>query len=252
MEIIAHRGASHDAPENTLAAVRLAWEQGADAVEIDVRLSKDGHIVVLHDDDTRRVAGVNRKASERTLAELQQLHVGSWKNARFSGERIPTLVEVIAMMPHGKRLFIEVKCGQEIVAPLQRTLHSCQRPSQQFAVIAFSDAVLHAVKVALPSVEAFWLSGFTHDPDTNTYRPTADELIGTASAAGFDGLDLWHEGVDSAFVRQAHEAGLKCFAWTVNDAAAARRLVAAGVDGITTDRPAWLREKLQVAQPVVE
>lgn len=252
MEIIAHRGASHDAPENTLAAVRLAWQQQADAAEIDVRLSKDGHIVVLHDNDTERVAGVSRRASEQTLAELQQLDAGAWKDARFVGEPIPTLEQVIATIPDGKRLFIEVKCGQEIVAPLQRALGSSGRPFRQFAIIAFSNSVLRAVKEALPTVETFWLSGFTHDASTNTLSPTADELIHQAGAAGFQGLDLWHEGVAASLVRLAHDAGLKCFVWTVNDAEEAHRLAAAGMDGITTDRPAWVREQLQASQVVAE
>ncbi len=252
MEIIAHRGASHDAPENTLAAVRLGWQQHADAVEIDVRLSKDGHVVVLHDDDTRRVAGVSRKASEQTLAELQQLDAGAWKDARFAGEPIPTLEQVIATIPDGKRLFIEVKCGHEIVAPLQRALDSSSRAPAQFVIIAFSDSVLRAVKEALPAVETCWLSSFTYDANTNTLSPTANDLIHQASAAGFDGLDLWHEAVDATLMQQAREAGLKCFAWTVNDAGDARRLVAAGADGITTDRPAWLREQVEVPQAATE
>src|SRR5262245_59032558 len=87
VEIIDHRGASHDAPENTLASIRLAWKQNADAVEIDVQFSKDGHIGVIHDDNTRKTAGVRKKVSEQTLSELKALDVGRWKDAKWSGER---------------------------------------------------------------------------------------------------------------------------------------------------------------------
>ncbi len=89
-EIIAHRGASHDAPENTLAAMRLAWDQKADAVELDLWLSKDGRIVVLHDRDTKRVGGSAIPVAEQTWAEIGRVDVGAWKDPRFKDERIPT------------------------------------------------------------------------------------------------------------------------------------------------------------------
>src|SRR5262249_38764427 len=99
MEIIAHRGASHDAPENTLAAMRLAWAQGADAIECDVHLARDGELVVVHDPDARRTTGVALEVARASVAELQQLDAGRWKDARFAGEKIPTLDEVLALVP---------------------------------------------------------------------------------------------------------------------------------------------------------
>tara|TARA_B100000745_G_C19782764_1_gene256469 strand:- start:6 stop:407 length:402 start_codon:yes stop_codon:yes gene_type:complete len=101
VEIIAHRGASHDAPENTLESVKLGWAQGADAVEVDVYLSKDGHIVVHHDSDTKKLAGVDRKVVDQTLAELRQLDVGAWKGPKWKGVRIPELDDVLATIPEG-------------------------------------------------------------------------------------------------------------------------------------------------------
>ena len=91
--IVAHRGASYDAPENTLSSVRLGWEQGADCVEIDVYLTKDDQIVAMHDKTTKRTAGKDWTVSERTLAELRTLEVGSWKDEKFRGEPVPTLAE---------------------------------------------------------------------------------------------------------------------------------------------------------------
>ncbi|MDP6721144.1 MAG: glycerophosphodiester phosphodiesterase family protein, partial [Pirellulaceae bacterium] len=93
--IVAHRGASYDAPENTLAAFRLAWRQGADGIEGDFYLTKDGQIVCIHDADTKRTAGVSRQVAKSTLAELRELDVGRWKDEEFAGERMPTLQQVL-------------------------------------------------------------------------------------------------------------------------------------------------------------
>ena len=107
VEIIAHRGASHAAPENTLAAARLAWSENADAMEADFRLTADGQIVALHDETTRRVAGTAHVVAETSLAELQQLDVGRWKDPQFAGESPPTLGQLLETVPEGKRFLAE-------------------------------------------------------------------------------------------------------------------------------------------------
>ena len=101
--IIAHRGASADAPENTLAAFRLAWQQGADGIEGDFRLTSDGRIVCFHDDDTARVAGISLIVEETPLTKLRTLDVGAWKGKPWQGERIASLEEVLAEVPAGKQ-----------------------------------------------------------------------------------------------------------------------------------------------------
>lgn len=245
VEIIGHRGASHDAPENTLASVNLAWDQDADAVEIDVYLSKDGRIVAFHDDTTERLAGVDKPVVEQTLAELQKLDVGRWKDPKFTGERIPTLSDVLATIPDGKRLFIEVKCGPEIVPTLQKDLKTAGKTPDQTAIISFSYKVVKAVKEAMPELKVYWVVGLEQDEQTGRWSPKLDELIDKAQAAGLDGLDLGKAGIiDEAYVSQVKQAGLGFYMWTINSPADARRLVKAGVEGLTTDRPGWLREQL--------
>lgn len=93
--IIAHRGESFDAPENTLAAIELAWKRGARAVEIDVHLSKDNHVVVFHDFNTKRLSGVNKNVRSQTLQQLRALDVGSWKGVHWKGEQIPEINDVL-------------------------------------------------------------------------------------------------------------------------------------------------------------
>ena len=120
VQIIGHRGASHDAPENTLSAFKLGYQQHADAVELDIYLTGDGKIAVLHDGDTLRISGVSNCVAQTSFEDLRKLEVGQWgkwTNKAYS-EKIPSLEEVLPLIPEGKRLFIEIKCGPEILPRL--------------------------------------------------------------------------------------------------------------------------------------
>lgn len=246
MDFIAHRGASFDAPENTLAAIQLGWKQQADAVEIDVQFSKDGHLVVIHDDDTRKTAGVRKKVGAQTLAELKALDVGRWRHAKWAGERIPTLAEALAIIPDGKRLFVEIKCGPECIPRFVEDFRGSGRKPGQVVPIGFSLETMRQLKQALPELEVCWVAEFKRAWN-GRWTPSAKNLIAQAKAAGLDGLDLSGKGpVDAAFAEKVHAAGLKLYIWTVDSPAQARRLIAAGVDGLTTNKPGWLRAKLAV------
>lgn len=242
-EIIAHRGASTDAPENTLPAIRLSYEQQADFCEIDVWISKDGLPVVIHDGDTKRVSGVDKKVAEQTLAELVELDVGRWKDARFAGTRIPTLEQALAAIPAGKRMFVEIKCGPEGVPAILRDIQRAGLKSEQTPFISFSAAVLARIKKERPESKTYWIVSLKEDK-AKPPIPLAD-LIAKAREIQADGLNLSASPrIDAALVRQVREAGLRLYVWTVDDAETARRLQALGVDGITTNRPAWLRKQL--------
>lgn len=245
VEIVGHRGASFDAPENTLASVKLAWEQGADAAEFDVFLSKDGKIVVTHDANTKRVAGVDKPVVEQTLEELRKLDVGKWKAEKFAGERMPTLEEVLATVPPGRRAFIEVKCGPECVPELDRVVKASKLKPEQCVVISFSAEVVAAAKKARPDLQSLWIVSL-NTPKGGKPR-TAEELIEKARAVKADGLDLSATPavLDKDFAAKVKAAGLKLCVWTVNDVELACKMIDAGVEGITTDRPGFLREKLK-------
>jgi glycerophosphoryl diester phosphodiesterase len=250
VEIIAHRGASADAPENTLAAVRLAWAQGADAVEIDVWLTRDREIVAIHDETPSRfTSGANATPiADQALAELKRLDVGSWKSPRFAGETIPTLAEVLATLPSGKRLYVEIKCGAEIVPVLADFVWSHPTASASLVLIGFSLDVLSELKRHLPAIPMLWVIELTPSPDGHGWSPTAVECIPAAKRAGVDGLDVSAcRGLDAKFAVEVHAAGMRLVAWTVDDHLEARRLIATGVEGITTNRPGWLRTTI-VAQ----
>jgi len=245
VEIIAHRGASFDAPENTLASMKLGWEQGADGVELDLWLSKDGKLIVFHDKDTKRFEPTTRAITNITLAEARQLDVGSWKGEKFKGEPVPTLESILATIPKGKRVVLEIKDGPRIVPELTRVLKASGRADKELVFISFNYDSLAAAKKDWPQCDHYFLMDYKKDAKTQEF-PELKPLIARAKAAGFDGLNLnFKWPITKEFVTEVKGAGLKLYVWTVNDAAVAQQLRDAGVDGITTDKPQWLREQLK-------
>lgn len=244
VDIIAHRGASFDAPENTVAAARLAWEQKADALELDVHLSKDGKLIVMHDDSLERTAGVSNKVADTTSVEISKLEAGSWKDRRWRGEKIPTLDEMLATVPGRKRILIEVKCGPEGLDELAAAFRRSALQPAQTVIISFNFEVVKQAKARFPEREVCWIAEFKRDA-ANTWQPSMTHLIQQARAAKVDGLDLSRRGpLDAVAVKTIKNAGLKLYVWTVDSPTEARRCRDLGVDGITTNRPGWLRARL--------
>jgi glycerophosphoryl diester phosphodiesterase len=247
VEIIGHRGGSYDAPENTMAAFRLGYEQGADGVELDIHLTKDDKIVVMHDFDTGRVSGVTNKIVTSTLAELRGLEIGrwgKWTNENFH-EKIPLLSEVLPIIPAGKKLFIEIKTGPEIVPELVEVLKQAKTKPEQLIIITFNFESAIVAKKMLPHLKTYWLVGYAKDKATGKF-PDLKQTIAKAKAGHLDGLDLnFNWPLTKETVGEIKHAGLECHVWTVDDVAKAKELVGAGVDSITTNRPEWLREQLK-------
>ncbi|MCA9018966.1 MAG: glycerophosphodiester phosphodiesterase, partial [Planctomycetaceae bacterium] len=190
VEIIGYRGASYDAPENTLASVNLAWQRNADAVEIDIYLTKDGKIVAYHDKTTKRIGGRDQAVNEQTLAELQTLDVGAWKNEKYKEERIPTLSQILKTIPAGKRLFIEIKCGPEVLPQLKQELAAAGNTSAQTALIGFDYETMQQAKQLLPELKSYWVFKVKQDKKTGKWEHDANYFIQKANAAQLDGLDI--------------------------------------------------------------
>lgn len=244
VEIVAHRGFSARAPENTLAAFDLGWKNQTDACELDVYLTADGKTIVIHDKDTKRTAGVSMDVSKSKQADLTALDAGSWKGKEWAKQKLPTLEQALATMPKGKqRFFIEIKCGAEIVPELQRILEPMKDRAAQLAIIAFRRDAAAESKKAMPWIKVYRLaSGKTKDK-----KPTdLTQLIADTKADKLDGLDLGTSDFpwDAAMVKQIRDAGFALYVWTVNKPADAQRFAKLGVDGITTDDPVMLREAL--------
>jgi glycerophosphoryl diester phosphodiesterase len=234
---IAHRGASYDAPENTVAAAKLAWEQGADAVECDVHLSKDNRIMVIHDKDTKRTCSSKKNFSiaDTPSTLLHDLDAGSWKDEKFKGEKIPFLSEMIETVPEGKILVVEIKCGPEVIPPLVRLMDKCNK-QEQIVFIAFDWKTMLETKKTFPENKCYWLSGSKNG---------LSKKIVEAAENGLDGVNLHYSVIDEEVMQVAKENNLEVLTWTVDDPAEAKRLIDLGVTKITTNRPAWLKEELE-------
>ncbi|QWV94517.1 glycerophosphodiester phosphodiesterase [Geomonas oryzisoli] len=244
--IIGHRGASRDAPENTLASFRLAFAQGADGLEADFRLTRDGRVVCLHDAGTLRTAGENLEVAGATLAQLQRLDAGRWKGEQWRGERIPTLSQVLELLPAGKRLFIELKCGAEIIDPLSAELARAAVPADRIRFLAFDHLLVAALKQRLPDHRACWLCDYRW---RGGWHPSAGEVLSRLAEIGADGLASRDRAIlDASLVVQLRQRGLEIHVWTVDSAKDARRLCGLGVDSIMTNRPGWLRRALDLPQ----
>jgi len=245
--IIAHRGASHDAPENSLSAFKLAIEQGADGFEGDFFLTCDCKIVCLHDEDTERVAGTKLSVTRTPLARLLSLDVGSWKDPKWKGERMPTLQDVLAAVPKGKKVFLELKSSSEIVCPMAREIERSSLDPDQIVVISFHAEAIAKSKRELPHIKALWLSDFKKLED-GRFTPSVEEVAATLKRIRADGFncEAEREHFNDAFIHRLRELGCNEFSvWTVNDPDVANYYARLGAWAITTDRPGWLREQMK-------
>lgn len=240
--IVAHRGASEDAPENTMAAFRRAWELGVECVELDVHVTKDGHVVVMHDQDTKRIGGRDRKIADQTLAELRELDVGVWKSPAFEGERIPTLGDVLASVPSGRTLFVEIKSPPSTIPAIANAIREGDpRPrGGKLALQGFDAKTLVELAAAVPGAPAYW----TVDPpvDDRDKHPIAlpypRRVVTDAKQHGFPGLALYYGSVTDELLADAKAAGLEIDLWTINEAPQLAKWIAReGIRWIETDRP---------------
>ncbi len=240
--IIAHRGESFDAPENTLASINLAWKRDADAVEIDVQLTKDEEIVLIHDKTTLRTGGKYKRIASNNYDELLKIDVGKFKDTKWKNEKIPLLDEVIDTIPKNKILFVEIKSDERIIKPLQNLIEQKNINPAQFKFIGFNIVTMKLLKETFPEVESYWIV-------EGKYYRTKDNLKETilkCKSAGLDGLDVQaRKYLNNDVVHSVKNSGLKIYTWTVDDPERAKRLYLDEIDGITTNRAHWLKNRLK-------
>ncbi len=230
-QVIAHRGASAEAPENTLAAFRRALEIGVDGVELDAHLSADGEPVVIHDPRLGRTAAGSGMVKDHTLAQLQGLDAGRWFGERFAGERIPTLAEALETL-RPVRVIVEIKNGPIFYPEIAERVVNIVRASGHGAVTisSFDHPVLRDVKASAPDISTAVLY---------TARPV--DPVRLARDAGATILHPNWVYVTPDLIAAAHAAGLRVETWTVDEPAHLAHILGTGVDGVMTNHPERLR-----------
>lgn len=245
MKIVAHRGASHEAPENTVAAVHLAWQERADAVEIDVRLSLDGHVVVIHDESTQRTTGKHLLVRDQVWDVLRALDAGSWKSPRWRHVSMPLFRDILKILPSGRTLFAELKAGSDLVPALQGDLEIARPAPESLIFLGFNGAILRELKRAAPTFRAY----LNVEPRGQRGAPvkwTAADLVDLVRNQGLDGLSVgWCDAVDDAFVQDVLARRMDLVVWAVDDEHVALRLARAGLPWLMTNKPSFIRHRLQ-------
>lgn len=230
MLVVAHRGASGHAPENTMAAFKLALEMGARAVEFDVHQTRDGELVVIHDDDLRRVSRKKLAIRQLKLSELSVFEVGSWFSRDFRSEKIPTLSEVYDLL-HGKVEFhLEIKHGSSFYPGIERNVVEFlrrRRAVEHTLISSFDHAALANVRDLEENARLGYLLGLE-------LMPKAWKQMKTL---GVESLNCSWRQARADRVAHAHRQGLKVLVYTVNDQKQADRLGKMGVDGIFSNYP---------------
>lgn len=235
IEIIAHRGASFIAPENTVVSSKLAWNMGADAVETDIRLSKDKRVMCIHDENTLRTTGQDYIVAETDSGILRQLDAGSYKGAKYSGEKIPFLEELIRETPDCKELVIELKCNSEVIPYLTRIIEEHGK-RKRFSFVAFNFITLRDVKKTFRKIPCYWLC---------SNEKLLFKNFRSVRMAKFQGFSLYYAIVSREVIERANHSGLEVFSWTVDSPPEADRLISLGVKGIATNRIGWLNEEIR-------
>ena len=246
--LIAHRGESVDAPENTLPAYRLAVERGF-GFECDINLSRDGKVFTFHDDTLQRTTdGTDtRRVADLAWAEIESIDAGGWgkwKGSRFAGTRPALLEEVLELARDGRWIYLDTKSRPEIVPLVARALAAQDRANAgNVLFIASSEEICAAYKRALPGYKVFWIS-FTRGRVGQPHKPpappiAAEEVVETLRRVGADGVDMQFDPAvhDEAYIRAVRDAGFEFHVWTVNDPELARLAFERGVTSLTTDSP---------------
>jgi glycerophosphoryl diester phosphodiesterase len=227
---VAHRGASGSYPENTRLAFEKALEASVDMIEMDCQLSRDGHVVIFHDQNLRRIAGVRGTVKGKTLHQLKKLDVGARFKRSFRGERIMTLEEVMSLLAGKVDLNLEIKAP--VRGPLGIELKilfilSYYRYLQRSIISSSDRRVLERVREFAPNarIGIIYSKGFKDDP------------FEIASRLDADSVHIEKSYVTVERLRRAQELGLKVFVWTVNDVGDMNRFLSMGVHGIISDFP---------------
>jgi glycerophosphoryl diester phosphodiesterase len=216
------------------------FQQLADGVEVDIRLTLDNKIVCHHDKSALRTTGIDRKIEDMSLEEIQSLDCGSWFGENWSDERIPELKDVLKSVPKDKEIYIEVKTKEEIVPFLLRDIVEQELSIDQITVITFFPEVIREIKRRDANIKCNLLIAFD-------YKDIAvDEIIDLAVKIDANGLGAQnHKRLNGQFIQSLKNTGKSVHVWTVNSRKEAEEYLKNGIDSITTNKPLYLRNHLE-------
>jgi glycerophosphoryl diester phosphodiesterase len=240
--VIAHRGASGHAPENTLAAYRKAIELGALVAETDVFLSRDGRVVAIHDETLDRTTNGKGRVDDHSFEELRALDAGSWFHQNFADETLPELGELLDLIDKRMVLCIEIKDGEGIEAAIQEILDSHDARGHVI-FFSFNPDKIKITKTLMPEVPSLFLVHVDEAP----WRYPSD-LVEEAVSLGADAIGVSGRGAHTVDIAQAHKAGLPVFVYTINELDDVDAMLQLGVDGIITNFPRRTYERVHLQQ----
>jgi len=239
--VIAHRGASSYAPENTLAAFDLALGMRVRHIELDVAFTSDSHTVVIHDDKLDRTTNGCGLVTSHTLAALRELDAGAWFGAQFKGERIPTFDEVLARYKGRAHVHTEIKGKSESLSQRTADLIRKHGMEREVTVTSFQRVQLERMRACAPELPMGWL-----------VREINDSIVAQAHALGVTQLCPRADTVTREWVDRLHAEGFVVRAWGVGTEELMQRVVQAGVDGMTVNFPDKLIAYLEAHKYVWE
>ena len=248
--VIAHRGASGNAPENTLIAVMYALRAKADMIEVDVHLSGDGEVIVIHDATLDRTTDGQGPVESYSLAELKELDAGGWFDEKFEREPIPTLDEVMNVIDGQAKLLIEIKWGkkgryEEIEKKVIDLIYS-HHALEWVIVQSFEQGVVKEMQELAPEIELHKLV-VRNIPILPLHFDERIQWGNMYKYKGVAAVNPWFKGINRRLVEKAHEKGFKLFTYTVNKEADMKKCIEYGVDGIITNYPVRLKKLLKEA-----
>jgi len=244
--IIAHRGGAKLAPENTIAAFKNAINIGVDMIEIDVHLSKDSEVIVIHDDALDRTTNGKGAIKDLTLEEIKKYDAGSWFNTTFKNEKVSTLAEVLNSINGQAKLLIEIKSGDEKYPGLEKKVVEAikEKNALDWVVVqSFNENSILRIKEMYPELSTYYLMG-------NSFNEFYDDLEKKMASnesfeKRFNGVAPRHSLLDADKVKLLHKAGFGVYTYTVNDSEDIQKVIEIGVDGIITDVPDFLKDRLR-------
>ena len=237
--VIAHRGASSKAPENTFAAYDLAWELNSDAIEIDIRKTRDSFFVCSHDNNLNRVSSCKKSLSSMLLSELNDVDIGSWKSSKYKNERMPLFSEVLSKIPREKKVFIEIKEGIKEINELIDIVRKSKLETSNCHFLSYIPENIKRIKKDFPSFKA------TLNTIPAFYNYEINKINKIIKSSMSDGISLHIDSSESIkLVKKLKKEEKFILSWTVNDSSFMKKLIKSQVDGIITDYPQKLNKIL--------